>query len=271
MIDDQSGPRHRTLTAAYRQAGYTIEDPPDFQRADATALWVTRDEQPIAVITCLSKGRKPGVLLTNVDHLSGHARIHIVTRSRGRANQIQDLLRNPVQTRTDCGVQCYHHLARFVLDGTQLVVSEPHVWIATSGDQSRPDGTVLSVPATLATPFRDEAERAKLAATDVKKHPTYESMITELESTKTLPATSYSVPTPVITDRAGATHSVIVAVLAENGLTAYTPERDSASDPLQHEKTPQRVLGDDPWEMSAPPALAVTRLHLVPQSEWEAR
>lgn len=270
MTDDQPGPRHRTLSAAYRQAGYTIEDPPDVQGADAAALWVTRDEQLIAVIMCPPKVRKPGVLLSKVDHLSGHARIHIVARSRGRANQVQDCLRNPVQRRTDRGVQCYHHSTRFLLGSTRLVVSEPHVWIATSEDQSSPDGTVLSVPAALATPFGDEADRTELAANDVKKHPAYESMVTELESTETPAETTHPVRRPVITDRSDATHGVVVAVFAESGLTAYNPERDCASDPLQHEKTPQRVLGDDPWEVSAPPALAVTRLHLVPESEWEA-
>jgi len=35
--------------------------------------------------------------------------------------------------------------------------------------------------------------------------------------------------------------------------------------------SPQRVLGDAPWEMSALPTLAVTRIHLVPKSEWEAK
>jgi hypothetical protein len=270
MTDNQPGPDHYTLSAAYQQAGYTIEDPPDFQGADAAALWVARDEQLIAVLTCRRAAMKPGVLLTRVNHLSQHARIHIVTDSRGRANQVQDFLRNPVRRRTDCGVQCYHHSVRFVLDGARLAVSEPYVWIATSGEQPPPDGTVLSVPATLATPFGDEAKRANQAANAIKKQPAYESTVTELESTETPGETSQSVRTPVITDQADANHGVVVAIRGESGLTVYNPERESAFDPLQHEKTPQRVLGDAPWEMSAPPALAVTRLHLIPKSEWEA-
>jgi len=158
MTDDQPGPQRRTLTAAYRQAGYTIENPPDFDGADAPSLWVTRDAPPIAIITCPPEDLQPDVLLTKADHHSRHTRIHIVTRSRGRASRVQAHLRNPVQTRTDCGVQHFHRLPWFVLDGTRRATSEPYIWLVTSGNQSLFDRTVLSAPAPLENQSGDGSE-----------------------------------------------------------------------------------------------------------------
>ncbi|MXR19106.1 hypothetical protein [Halobacterium bonnevillei] len=271
MTDNQAGPNHRSLSAAYRQAGYTITDAPGFQRADAATLWVARDDQPIAVVASLRNPTKPGVLLRNVDQLSRHARIHLVTGSPGIASRVRELLRNPVRRRTDCGVECFLHPAQFVLDGSRLAVSEPHVWIATTDEQSPPDGTVLSATLRLANASESETEPSNPAARSIKKRPGYESTVTELESTETLPESSYLVRKPVITDQPGDGHGVVVAVLSDSGLTADNPARNRAPESLGQETKPPRVLGDEPWAMSAPPALAVTRLHLVAQREWEDR
>jgi hypothetical protein len=269
MAGNQPGPDHDRLTGAYRQAGYTIKDTPGFQGADAAALWVAHDGQPIAVITVLGTTMRPGVLLRNVNQLSRHARIHIVTPSQRKASRVRETLQNPVQRRTDCGVQCYVHPARFDLAGTHLAVSEPHVWIAATDEQSPPNGTVLSVPVSFATPDENETAREDLAVSTSEKRPGYESTVTELKPTETPPETSNLVRTPVITDQREGDSSVVLTDFSTGTLTAYNPARDSALDPRQQEQTPPQVLGDAPWELSPPPALPVTRLHLVAQSNWE--
>lgn len=271
MTDDQPGPNRRTLTEAYRQAGYTIEDAPRSQGADAAALWVAHDEQPIAVIKCLRNPTKPGALLRKVDQLSRHARIHLVAGSRRIASRVREYLQDPVRRRADCGVECYRHPAQFVLDGTRLAVSEPHVWIATTDDQSPPDGTVLSVPVTLATPSGGETERANLTAGTSKKRPGYESAITEMNPTQTPSEISSLVREPVITDQSRGDYGVVIAVLSEGALTEYDPARNRVLNPLRHDKTPPGVLADGPWELAAPPMSAVTQVHLVARSEWESK
>lgn len=253
MTDNQRSPSHRTLTAVYRQAGYTIEDVPSVDGANTAAMWVSRDGQRSAVVACLHNCTKPGTILRQASFLSQHAPVHVVAESQATANQLQDHLQNPVRRRTDRGRELYLQSHRFTLGDTTLVTAEPHMWIATSDDQSPPDGAVLSL-----TPSGDETDPTQFGATNITKRSEYDSEVTELTATDTPVETSQIVRTPVVPKATEFNHDISVITL-----TPSTSALTSAQSTSAH------TLGEETKIEITPPTRTGTRIHLVSRHGWD--